>query len=392
MHEPTTNPSDRSAWNQGETDFDLRPFDLALVSTYPPTKCGIGRFSHSLRTAWTQIGPNVRVELARILAEPYTSLADAAVFFDPASPIARRTAVARINRSQVAVIQHEFGLYGPNDGEAVLDLTARIAIPIVTVLHTVVEHPSRSQLDIIRGLASRGQVVVPTEAARTRLADTYRVDPAITTVIPHGSWWSPAPPAQGPRRRLITWGLLGPGKGIERCLGAFAKLNLKPAPTLQIVGQTHPKVLARFGQAYRRSLQDLVTELGLDARVTFIDRYVDDAELKALVEDAHLVVIPYDNHEQICSGVLTEAVALGRPVVATAFPHAQELLASGAGVVVSHTERGILKGMRHMMEDDLAYAFASGEAGRLSGSLSWRQVAGRYLEVVHGVRREVSVA
>ena len=373
---------------------DMRPVNIALVSTYPPTKCGVGRFAQSLRTAWSGIAPNAHIEVARILAEPepYSSSPDVTVVFDPISPTARRTAAARINQSEVAVIQHEFGLYGPNDGEAVVDLVARIAIPVVSVLHTVLERPSRSQIQIVRALASRGQIVVPTEGARGRLAEIYQVDEAISTVIPHGSWWSPSPLPEPPRRRVITWGLLGPGKGIERCLRAFAKLSLEPAATLRIVGQTHPKVLAHSGHAYRQYLEELVSELGLDDRVTFVDRYVDDAELKAFVDDSHLVVVPYDNHEQVCSGVLTEAVALGRPVVATAFPHAQELLAAGAGLVVPHTERGLLKGLRLLLEDDHAYDFATDQAARLAGPLSWHEVAGRYLELVHSVRREVSVA
>lgn len=377
-----------------ESAVDLRNINISLVSTYPPTRCGLGRFAHSLRQAWAEVAPNARVEVARIAAEadPGVSHPDVAVLFDPASEAACRVAAERINRAEVAVIQHEFGIYGPNDGEAVLALLSGIRIPVVSVLHTVLDRPSRRQMGIVGALASSGPVIVPTEGARHRLIDLYEASPSAVSVIPHGSWWSPAEVPAGPRRKAITWGLLGPGKGIERCLRSLAKLRLVPEATLQIVGQTHPKVLATSGQAYRRYLEDLVTELGLDERVTFIDRYVDDAELKALAEAAHVVVIPYDNHDQICSGVLTEAVALGRPVVATAFPHAQELLAVGAGVVVPHTERGIIKGLRLMMEDDLAFAFAAGQAAALSRSLSWPDVASRYLEILHVLRRKVSVA
>ena len=45
---------------------------------------------------------------------------------------------------------------------------------------------------------------------------------------------------------------------------------------------------------------------------------------------AAAVVLPYDSTDQAASGVLAQAVASGRPVVATAFPHAVELLGTGA--------------------------------------------------------------
>ena len=62
------------------------------------------------------------------------------------------------------------------------------------------------------------------------------------------------------------------------------------------------------------------------------------ASLNALAQSAAAVVLPYDSTDQVTSGVLVDAIASGRPVVATAFPHAVELLASGAGIVVDHED------------------------------------------------------
>ena len=70
--------------------------------------------------------------------------------------------------------------------------------------------------------------------------------------------------------------------------------------------------------------------------VDFQDAYHDQATLGALIRSADVVVLPYDSVEQVTSGVLIEAVAAGVPVVATAFPHAVELLTDGPGLVVPH--------------------------------------------------------
>ena len=67
-------------------------------------------------------------------------------------------------------------------------------------------------------------------------------------------------------------------------------------------------------------------------------RYRDAAALAALVASADVVLLPYDSTDQVTSGVLIEAVAAGKPVVATRFPHAVELLSDGAGMVVPHRD------------------------------------------------------
>ncbi|PRC58045.1 glycosyl transferase family 1, partial [Mycobacterium sp. ITM-2017-0098] len=65
-------------------------------------------------------------------------------------------------------------------------------------------------------------------------------------------------------------------------------------------------------------------------------------QLTELMQSASVVVLPYDSKDQVTSGVLVDSVASGRPIVATAFPHAVELLGSGAGTVVSHDDPAAL--------------------------------------------------
>ena len=83
-------------------------------------------------------------------------------------------------------------------------------------------------------------------------------------------------------------------------------------------------------------------------------------ELAELVRQADVVLLPYDSREQVTSGVLIEAVAAGRPVVSTAFPHAIELLADGTGLVVPQRDPAALEAaLRRVLSepglaDDLA--------------------------------------
>src|SRR5690606_25149 len=154
--------------------------------------------------------------------------------------------------------QHEYGIFGPDDGIAVLDLVDRIEAPVITVAHTVRTTPTPRQKRILEYLARRGEMVVLSRVARDQLVSAFDIDLDHVVVIPHGSNWSARPFGPRTRRRLITWGLLGPGKGIVRALEAVASIDLDPPVTYDIVGQTHPNVLARYGQSYRHSLEQQI--------------------------------------------------------------------------------------------------------------------------------------
>ena len=141
---------------------------ISLVSTYPPTRCGVARFAQSLVNAWADTSPEVVVEVARVAGadDPGHPIPGVAIQFDPASSIAVRTAAGQVNRSDVALIQHEYGVYGPDEGAAILDLVDQIRVPVTTVLHTVLPSPTDTQRRIASGLADAGPIVASTETAR----------------------------------------------------------------------------------------------------------------------------------------------------------------------------------------------------------------------------------
>ncbi len=146
--------------------------------------------------------------------------------------------------------------------------------------------------------------------------------------------------------------------------------------------------VARHGESYREARVEQSARLGVSDSVVFDDDYRDVASLTALIQSSAVVVLPYDSTEQATSGVLVDAIAAGRPVVATAFPHAVELLASGAGIVVSHDDPDALADAlrRVLLEPGLAESMAA-EASRIAPSLGWPVVAGAYLALAHRAPR-----
>jgi len=371
------------------------PTTIGMVSTFPPTRCGIGRYTASLVDALVDVDRALDLQVIRVKCGggPDMPGSDVVMEVDPNSDVGVRAAARHLNRCDLTIVQHEYGIYGSDDGSAVVDMVEALETPTLVVLHTVIPAPSPRQRAIVESIARNAVLVVLCESAATLLMDRYSVSPESIRVIRHGAQWTAQPANHQPRRRLITWGLLGPGKGIERSIEALTLLrDIDPPIRYQIVGRIHPAVVARDGYGYRRFLQDRVDRLGVSHLVEFVDRYVSDEELFDLVRRSDVVVVPYDNHDQVSSGVITEAVGLARPVVATRFPHSEEILAPGAGVVVDHDPESLAAGIRLLLEDPMAYRRACQAATDLSDDLSWGSVAREYSQLIHSLSPAVATA
>jgi glycosyltransferase involved in cell wall biosynthesis len=296
-----------------------------------------------------------------------------------------RRCAARLNQCDVAILQHEYGVYGGDDGSEILPLLDQIEVPTVVVLHTVLTHPTPRQRQVLESVVAKADAVVTmTGTARDRLASGYAVDMTKVCIIAHGAPAMPLAPMMPTfttgQVTILTWGLLGPGKGIEWGIEAMGMLgDLRPTPRYLIAGQTHPKVLLHEGEAYRDRLREQVQRADLESSVSFDGHYRDADSLAALVRSADIVLLPYDSTEQVTSGVLIEAVAAGKPVVATRFPHARELLAGGAGMVVPHRDpAAIAAALRSVITQKGVAATMASAAAATAPKLLWPAIADEY--------------
>ena len=380
----TTNPPLVRQGRCGSASF-------GILSTYPPTPCGLATFTAALSKGLCANDSDVSV--VRVADGSLSS--DARVIGDLVNGSATSVAATSelLNESDIAVVQHEYGIYGGVDGDEVVDIIGGLHIPSIVVAHTVLKDPTPHQRSVLETIASMAaQVVVMSDAASHRLCLGFDIDPRKVTTISHGATVPRrlAPPARSDRPTLLTWGLLGPGKGIERVIDAMGSLHDLPVrPRYLIAGRTHPKVLAADGEAYRNARAEQARLRGVADSVSFDASYRDVSSLTALVQSSAVVVLPYDSTDQVTSGVLVDAIASGRPVVATAFPHAVELLASGAGIVVGHDDPDALASalLRLLTEPHLAATMAA-EAVRLAPQMAWPIVATAYLDLAHRLLAE----
>jgi glycosyltransferase involved in cell wall biosynthesis len=362
---------------------------FGFLSTYPPTRCGLATFTAALAAHLT--GPDdesiiVRVDdLVPAGPSDFEPRIRVAGVLRPADAPGRDRAVALLDGCDVAIIQHEYGIYGGPDGDEIVDLLDRVRVPVIVVLHTVLARPTAHQRTVTTAIAARaGVVVAMTDAARRLLVEVYEIDADRIRVIPHGADpWVDAPTPRGTRPVVLTWGLLGPGKGIEWGIRAMAEFaDTGHAPLYRVLGQTHPKVVRDSGNSYRQFLRAEIAHLGVEGAVDLDGRYRETPELARDVASADVVLLPYDTREQTTSGVLAEAVAAGKPVIATRFPHAVEVLSDGAGVLVDHQNpTQIASALRHLLAQPERAAAMRERAREVARTNGWDAVAEQYRAV-----------
>jgi glycosyltransferase involved in cell wall biosynthesis len=361
---------------------------FGFVSTFPPTQCGLATFTAALRDALlrstTDEGWVVRLVDAPA-PRPGDEVVAQVIAGDSAS---LGQAAAQLNRCDVAIVQHEYGVYGGADGSEVLHMLDQVRVPCVVILHTVLIDPTPHQRQVLESVIAKADAVVAmTTTARERLAAGYAIDMRKVCIIAHGAPARETTMAEPTFRTgqftVLTWGLLGPGKGIEWGIEAMAMLHdLTPMPHYTVAGQTHPKVLLHEGEAYRDRLREQVRQADLGSCITFEGHYRNPSSLASLVRSADVVLLPYDSTEQVTSGVLIEAVAAGKPVVATQFPHAREVLAGGAGLLVPHRDpAAIAAALRSVIVRGDVMTRMTAAAAATAPQLLWPVIADQYREL-----------
>jgi len=320
---------------------------VALIGNFTPRKCGIATFTTDTFEQLARFHPHIRVDVYALddPANPltYDGVQGTIAFNELDSYL--HTA-RRINESGVDAVwlQHEYGIFGGEDGAMVCDFVDRIAAPLILTPHTVLTDPSERQREILDHLVKRAsRIMVMSQHTRGLLTSIYGAPSEILQVVPHGAPDRPFGRSERFKQQLglegqpvmMTFGLIGPGKGLERVIEAMPDIvERHPRALYRIVGMTHPNLIASEGEAYRERLKALAEELGVASHIQWDDRFLEAEELLDQIEACDIYITPYPNLQQSTSGTLSYAVALGKAVIATPYLHARELLADDAGVLI----------------------------------------------------------
>jgi len=378
-----------------QTNLTNYPTKIAFIGNYQPRKCGIATFTTDLHKAVADAHPEsdsfvvamndpgaeydypaqVRFAIRQNSLADYKSAAEFLNLTDPS----------------LVCLQHEYGIFGGQAGSHILALLEEITIPVVTTLHTVLQDPDREQNRVIRRLSRlSSRLVVMSQRGADFLTGVYSVPPQKIDIIPHGI---PDVPFTDPnfykdklhvegKHVMLTFGLLSPNKGIEYVIRALPEiLTHVPDLVYVILGATHPHVKRQEGERYRRSLEKLAEDLGIDENVHFHDRFVALEELVEYIGAADIYVTPYLNQAQVVSGTLAYTVGAGKAVISTPYWYAEELLAQGRGVMVPFKDSvAIAEQAVHLLRDKVAMHAMRKRAYIYGREMTWPQVAQAYLK------------
>lgn len=338
---------------------------VALVGTYAPRGCGIATFTTDVREKLAQYYPDMDVDVYALdAADSCLSYAKDIHRIDADDRAEYVRAARAINESAADVVwvQHEFGIFGGVDGAYIADLVDAVAAPVIITFHTVLANPSAGQRAMMDHLISRAsRIMVMSHEGCKLLTSTYRAKEAIIEIIEHGAPDRPFGNGQSARvergldgrRVLTTFGLLGPGKGLETAIAALpAILERHPDTVYRILGATHPVLAARDGESYREGLIAQAEALGVSHAIQWENRFLDIEELLENLECCDIYLTPYPGMAQSTSGTLSYAVALGKAVVSTPYVHARELLADGVGRLIEpHSPAAIARAVNELLDD-----------------------------------------
>ncbi len=375
-----------------------KAFGVSFISSYVPRQCGIATFTNDLASSFKKIENgttlHTRITALNDIPEGYKYPPEVKFEIKDKSINDFKEAAYYLNLSDNEIInlQHEFGLYGGEAGSHILYLLENLKKPVVTTLHTVLEHPTEDQEKIIQEINRYSSyVVVQSRKAFKMLSEIYDVPKEKIKFIPHGSHDVPFLDTTynkdklqlAEKKVLLTFGLLSPGKGIEDVINALAEVVKTNSEVAYIIlGATHPHVKKQYGESYRNSLENLVKKNNLENNVIFINRFVNTEELLEFLLMSDIYISPYHNMEQIVSGTLTYALASGKAVISTPYWYAEELLKEERGVLYKARDiTSLSDSIKDLLNDESTRNKLRRNAYDAGRKMIWPEVAKSYYHV-----------
>ncbi|HLO91317.1 MAG TPA: glycosyltransferase family 4 protein [Lentimicrobium sp.] len=378
---------------------------VAFIGTYPPRECGIGTFNRNLFNAiQCNIDQQDQYEGIVIAMNDHDrnyAYPDEVVYTirqNSQEDYLQAAKYINVSGADVCLLQHEFGIYGGENGVYILPLLYRLEIPLVVTIHTILKNPSFNQKAVLQEICKMAnRIVVMSHKAIDFLVEIYDIPESKIEYIEHG-----VPDIvfnqdetkrefrlEG-RNLLLTFGLISRNKGIETVIKALPRVIEKHPNLLYIVlGKTHPNVLRHSGEEYRIFLTKLINDLNLQRNVVLINKFVNQKELFKYLHASDIYITPYLNEAQITSGTLAYAVGVGSAVVSTPYWHATELLSDGKGILFDFNNSQALSDILiELLDNPEKRNQLRKKAYQHGTTITWPKTGARYYSVIMQVADE----
>jgi glycosyltransferase involved in cell wall biosynthesis len=365
---------------------------------YVPRECGIATYLQDLKTALDlHLNSDVMVVDDSMNKIIYRGDIAGVLRSDQINEYKHFASFVNNANYDIVHIQHEFGLFGGDDGCYLLEALSELKKPFVITFHTVLSKPNNNQLGIVKNLAQKAaMIVVMADIAKERLVKKYLISESKIAVIPHGvpdfflskNLGEIVSEYEG-RKIISTFGLLGRNKGIEYILKAMPEIARHIPDVLFLsVGKTHPVVLRQEGEQYRNTLLKIIDDLGIGKYCQFINKYLALDQVKYYLSISDIYITPYLEPEQITSGTLAYALGAGKACISTGYPYAVEVLKKGGGIIVPFKdEKAIAKAATKILSDNNYKTKLSEKSYQVGKKMRWQNVAKEHIKLFNSILR-----
>ena len=374
--------------------------EIVFVATFPPRECGIATFTKDLSDSIQRKFSNkTRIKVVAMEeAQSSFRIYPKKIFLkiNEGNTEHYVKAAKKINSMKsvkVVNIQHEFGIFGGELGEHLLNFMELLDKKTVLSFHSVLEDPDEKRLELVKKLVGLSdKVVVMTGKAKEILCDVYSIPAGKIEIIPHGV---PDIDLSSGKERLkkkfglagkkvlLTFGMLSRGKALEHVIEAIPEVIEKyPDALYLIVGETHPRIREHEGESYRMELKAIVNDLGIGENVKFMDKYLTLHEIVELLKVADIYLAPSLDPMQICSGTVSYAVGAGKAIISSMNRYNEEVLSDKRGIIVkNNSSKEFAKNILLLLDDaNLRRGFEK-RAFEYSRKMTWPNVSTKYFSV-----------
>ena len=319
---------------------------IVFLSTYPPTQCGIATFTQDTINAIHKVyGNSINCEICEVTFTGAPS--PASTYHLPSKDKdAYKIIAAAINKDPdvtLVHIQHEFGLFGGQYGNYLLNFLNEIKKPLAFTFHSVIPNPDPIMKALVQLMCSYSKAIfVMTNKSKKILLEEYDIDKDSIAFVPHGTHLVDYENSVKAKQKLklenrlilSTFGLLSEGKSIETGLKALPKI-IKEFPNVLylILGKTHPNTVINNVDVYRDSLKAIVEDLKLQNNVRFVNEFLETNQLLDYLKATDVYLFTSKDPNQAVSGTFSYAMSCSCPIVASKIPHTLESLTPDIGIL-----------------------------------------------------------
>jgi glycosyltransferase involved in cell wall biosynthesis len=375
---------------------------ILFISTFLPKKCGLASFTQDLVNAIKpEITPDFSIKVcaldkkanAPLYGHPVNMVMDS---FHLASWMETAVLINEDPSIKLICIEHEFGLYGGELGDYLLDFLEMIEKPFIIRFLTVLPVPDFKRLKVVQTISLLAdKVIVMTKNSARLLIEDYQLNPGKIIVIPHGTHNNSPLSADELKLKyklenklvLTSFGLLSPNKGVEKGILAMKEISARfPEAMYIVLGHTHPNLLEQEGEKYRDYLQQVIADNSLEKNVRLINEYAPTQKLMEYLTLTDIYLFTSKDPNQAVSGTFLYAMSAGCPIISNSFVLAKEMLDKKTGIILERgDENELAENAIRLLQNDFLRKQMGINAFLKTRGTTWKKVAEKHTNLFYEI-------